>query len=403
MSTRIQVPIAAHFATKAIDGTPRLKVFGWGSVSAADDGSLVVDHHKDIIEPAELEAAVYDFVADGRDLDADHDGTPRGHLIESAVFAGDKRKAMGLADTGRTGWWTGFELTDAATIERVKSGELAQLSIEYTADRHVLESDQIEGAIKGVKEITGPSDRKVGRLRKLKLHRLSLVTAGAGKGVDVTLYKARAAGFELSAAKGTKMELEAILKAVSSWSPEDKAKLLAALKPASDGPPPPEPEKSLKARAEKDPELKALLDRQETQAKELAEIKAREQATADKLELRDTVAELVKLGAERIPLVDIEREAKALIAARRTKSKEDEEYRLKLIKGHAEAFKQSDLIRAVGSHKSGSAQTAWEQLQAKAAELRKADPKLSEPQSITAATKANPALYRQYEAESRAQ
>lgn len=115
---------------------PAQNIFGWASV-VAKGGEPVVDLQGDIIEPDELEKAVYDFVLDWRESGDQHDGGPvRGRVIESMVFTDDKLAALGLAKGDLpTGWWLGVHVDDVDLFEKVRSGERPAFSIEGQAIR----------------------------------------------------------------------------------------------------------------------------------------------------------------------------------------------------------------------------------------------------------------------------
>lgn len=102
-------------------------VFGWASV-VEQDGMLVIDKQGDIILPAELERAAYEFVLYKRDQGDMHDRIGVGRLVESMVFTREKQTALGI-DLGKVGWWTGFRVDDPGTWKRIKAGELPEFSI----------------------------------------------------------------------------------------------------------------------------------------------------------------------------------------------------------------------------------------------------------------------------------
>lgn len=112
-------------------------VFGWLSVSEEEDGTLVIDHHDDIIEPDELERMAYDFVLYARKAGEMHerwDGI--GRLVESMVFTREKQKALGIPDgTLPIGWWVGFKIDEPEVWAKVKSGEYDAFSIGGKAIR----------------------------------------------------------------------------------------------------------------------------------------------------------------------------------------------------------------------------------------------------------------------------
>lgn len=176
--------------SKSVGADGSLKVFGWGSIAVDGSGALVVDHHRDVIEPVELENAAYEFTKASRQLDVMHDRHPVGDLIESAYLSPEKLKAMGLSGDERHGWWAGFEIRDPETIAAVKSGSLPEMSVDITASRHIFEADQTaERITKSAASHPNDPNRPIGRLRDLKISLLSLVDAGAGKGVRVALWK----------------------------------------------------------------------------------------------------------------------------------------------------------------------------------------------------------------------
>ena len=110
--------------------------FGWGSVAIAADGKQVVDSYGDIIEPADLESAVYEFVLayNGAATGVGHEGPAVGRLVESLILTKEKAAAMGLGADTPEGWWVGLKIDDPHVFARVKSGELAMLSIQGLAD-----------------------------------------------------------------------------------------------------------------------------------------------------------------------------------------------------------------------------------------------------------------------------
>ena len=222
---KLRVPVTA--VLKGPKGT--LDVFGWGSVAVDDAGRVVIDHQSDIIEAKELESAVYNFAKQLGTVDVQHDREPVGQLIESAFFDPRKRVAMGLDGTGRVGWWAGFRISDPAAIEAVKSGDLPEFSIDAMAVRDVLAEDQVTKS-----KIT--KAQTIGRLRQIKLNSLSLVTAGAGKGVTVQLWKGLTMDPKPEDTKPPEeapkaMGLDQIKAAIAALSPEDKSALIASLEP----------------------------------------------------------------------------------------------------------------------------------------------------------------------------
>lgn len=117
--------------------TARQNVFGWASIVAKADGTVVVDHQGDVIEPDELEQAAYRFMSESRASGQDHDGQPTdGEVIESMVMTTEKARAMGIPDgVMPTGWWLGVHIPDADAFAKTRSGERAFFSIEGTGIR----------------------------------------------------------------------------------------------------------------------------------------------------------------------------------------------------------------------------------------------------------------------------
>ena len=108
-------------------------IFGWASVAIRVDGEQVVDLQKDLIDPEDLEEAVYSYVLEFRDGGEEHIPTLRkkARLVESVVFTEEKMKAMGIpVGTVPEGWWIGFYVDDDDAWEKVKNGTYQMFSIE---------------------------------------------------------------------------------------------------------------------------------------------------------------------------------------------------------------------------------------------------------------------------------
>ena len=120
-----------------MDDDKRL-VFGWASISFTADGVQLEDLQHDIINPEDLEEAVYEYVLNFRDTGEEHRPHLRkkGKLVESCVFTAEKQRAMGLPEgILPVGWWIGFKIEDDEAWEKVKNGTYRMFSIEGRAQR----------------------------------------------------------------------------------------------------------------------------------------------------------------------------------------------------------------------------------------------------------------------------
>ena len=119
-------------------GDDKKLVFGWASISFTADGEQLEDLQHDIIDPEDLEEAVYEYVLNFRDTGEEHRPHLRkkGKLVESCVFTLEKQKAMGLPEgILPVGWWIGFKIEDDEAWEKVKNGTYRMFSIEGRAQR----------------------------------------------------------------------------------------------------------------------------------------------------------------------------------------------------------------------------------------------------------------------------
>lgn len=131
-------PVSGEYRVAKSDDVQQ-NIFGWASVVVKTDGTVVTDHHADLIDPVDLEAAAYEFVLDGNGSGEDHNGEPvDGRLVESMVFTPEKLEAMGIPEgTVPLAWWLGFHIDDADAYARAKTSKSA-FSIEGTAIREEL-------------------------------------------------------------------------------------------------------------------------------------------------------------------------------------------------------------------------------------------------------------------------
>lgn len=123
--------------TKADDSQQRL--FGWASIAVRKTGEPLVDLQGDVIAIEDLEEAWYDYVVESGELNFQHAGPVRGHLIESMVFTPEKLVAMGLpADSVPLGAWVGYHVPDPEDYATVKQLGYFMFSIEGSALRESL-------------------------------------------------------------------------------------------------------------------------------------------------------------------------------------------------------------------------------------------------------------------------
>ena len=126
-----------NYTIAKMDQDKRL-VFGWASISITADGQQLEDLQHDLINPEDLEEAVYEYVLNFRDTGEEHRPNLRkkGKLVESCVFTAEKQKAMGLPEGFLpVGWWIGFKIEDDEAWEKVKNGTYRMFSIEGQAQR----------------------------------------------------------------------------------------------------------------------------------------------------------------------------------------------------------------------------------------------------------------------------
>lgn len=117
--------IEQTFEIKKADDSKQI-VFGWASVAMNDDGTPLVDHQGDMIDPGDLEDAAYLFTLNFREGDEMHTEEVKMHLVESMAFTSEKLQkfatdAEGNVDSERLAvlektfppsWWVGFHIPD---------------------------------------------------------------------------------------------------------------------------------------------------------------------------------------------------------------------------------------------------------------------------------------------------
>jgi hypothetical protein len=123
--------------SKADDSQQRL--FGWASIAVRKTGEPLIDLQGDVIDIEDLEEAWYEYVVESGELNFQHTGPVRGHLIEAMVFTPEKIAALGLPqDSLPLGTWVGYYLPDAEDYAAVKQLGYFMFSIEGSAMREPL-------------------------------------------------------------------------------------------------------------------------------------------------------------------------------------------------------------------------------------------------------------------------
>lgn len=132
-----------QFNIMKTDDDKRL-IFGWASVAIKKDGEQVVDYQNDIIDPEDLEEAVYKYVLNFRDGGEEHIPNLRkkARMVESCMFTKEKMQAMGLPEgIVPEGWWIGFYVDDDEAWSKVKDGTYQMFSVEGQGIREEIEDD----------------------------------------------------------------------------------------------------------------------------------------------------------------------------------------------------------------------------------------------------------------------
>lgn len=120
-------------------------VFGWASVANLEDGSVVEDYQRDVLDVYDLENAVYEYCLYFRDGGEMHQRRGIGVMVESIVFTPDKIKALGIPEGVLPyGWWLGLKITDESVWEKVKSGTYRMFSIEGEAVRQPIDETEAD-------------------------------------------------------------------------------------------------------------------------------------------------------------------------------------------------------------------------------------------------------------------
>ena len=116
-------------------GDKPLTVVGWASVVTKADGTPIADFDDQVIEFDELEKSFADLMLTGgaRRGGEMHDKVGGADLIGQITVSREERVALGLG-MGPAGAIVKFRVNDAELKDRIRSGELGELSIAGTAD-----------------------------------------------------------------------------------------------------------------------------------------------------------------------------------------------------------------------------------------------------------------------------
>ncbi len=115
-------------------------VFGWANIAVRAGGEQIVDFQEDAVDPADLENAAYDYVAEFGSAGEMHKRGGVGQVVESIVFTKEKADALGIPpNVLPEGWWIGFKINDNEVWKKIKSGEYSMFSIEGKAVREPIE------------------------------------------------------------------------------------------------------------------------------------------------------------------------------------------------------------------------------------------------------------------------
>lgn len=130
MEVEIYVPISKMDDEQQI-------VFGWGSVTKVDQQPFE-DSQGDIIEDADLEKAVYDFMQAPMHDEMHQRTVPTSKIVESFVATDEKLQALFPGEkipVGKRGWWLGIRINDPELYKKHKNGTYTGFSITGFACR----------------------------------------------------------------------------------------------------------------------------------------------------------------------------------------------------------------------------------------------------------------------------
>jgi hypothetical protein len=108
----------------------RQRIFGIASLLTKSDGTALIDLQGDVIEIQDMEDGWYGYVRESGELDFEHMGHVRGHLIEAMLFTPEKLQVLGLPeDSLPICAWAGYDIPDPTDWHLVKQHRYFMYSI----------------------------------------------------------------------------------------------------------------------------------------------------------------------------------------------------------------------------------------------------------------------------------
>lgn len=132
--------ISISFRIEKATATGRY-VSGWLSV-VQKDGKRVEDTQGDLISMVELQKGVHKYMRGSRVIKKQHSGDQIGEMVEIVMIDDDFAKAHGITHTKRGAWGTA-EITDEATRESVRKGEVQGWSMGGKGKRTPIEKASV--------------------------------------------------------------------------------------------------------------------------------------------------------------------------------------------------------------------------------------------------------------------
>ena len=380
-------------------------VTGWAAIST-HAGTPLIDYHDEYIPVSELLNSAHNLVLDGGKGKAGEMHDERvGDIVESMVFDSEKTKALGLGDGTLEGWAVTLKIRDTKSLERVKSGELKELSIHGLAEKTV---------------IGKRNETEIKALSNMIIDEVSLVDEGASGNKEVApriviakRNPSRGAWVERMEkifSKGEKMEmtLESVL---SKLSEEERNFILGKMEELKAVPAPaPEAVVVEDAKAPSEDDMKAAVEKLPPKVQE--EVKKRLESAKELETLREEVTKMrdqkelegfiEKAKALKFLSGKVEEVAKTLHAVSKSLSKDEFAKIEKLFADANAAIGNGDTFKVIG--KTGDGETSSESYKTQIEQMAKARAKekgVTEYEAYKAVARENPELYTKYREEIR--